>query len=268
MKILLTFDLEEFNLPLEYNISLKKSEQFTIPKQGLDNLLKLLEKYNIKATFFTTAEFAKKYPLMLLELSKNHEIACHGLFHSSCSLDEIKLAKTQIEKITDKKITGFRAPKFQFSQIQELKNLGFEYDSSIHPIWLPGRYFNIYKKRNLHKIGGIIEIPPSTLPVFRFPIFWLAFKNFPLLYSKIFTKINSMFSDYTMLVFHPWEFENLDNIKIPKYIKKPVLKKLEKYIKFCIKNNYAFLTISYYLQKSLKCPNTALMPLKLNFKSS
>ena len=147
MKILLTFDLEEFDLSLEYEAFIDKQKQFEISKQGLDNILQILKKYSIKATFFTTAEFAKKYPVQIKELSKNHEIACHGLCHSSCSLNSLKQAKNQIEKIIGKKITGFRAPRFKFNQIQELKNLGFEYDSSVHPIWLPGKYFNFNKKK-------------------------------------------------------------------------------------------------------------------------
>ncbi len=253
MKILLTIDLEEFDLPLEFGIQLRKSEQFKISKLGLDNLLKILDKYQIKATFFTTSAFASKYSKQIKQLSQKHEIACHGLSHSeTCTLDSLKIAKTKIEKIINKKLSGFRAPRYNFKKIKELELLNFKYDSSIHPTWLPGRYCNILKKRTMHKIGNIIEIPPSTLPFCRLPIYWLAFKNFPLIYSIAFTKINFLFSDYIMLVFHPWEFTNLKKFKIPRYIKHPIIKKLEKYIRFCKKNNYQFTSISNYLQKSIK----------------
>lgn len=247
--ILLTFDLEEFDLVEDENL------QFEISKDGLLLLLTLLKKYNLKATFFTTANFAKKYPKIIEEISKNHEIACHGFYHSddySKDISKLEPAKRELEKITHKKIFGFRAPRFGIKDIGELSKFGFEYDSSIHPTWVPGRYFNIFKKRKVNKIGEIIEISPSVLPIIRLPIFWLAFKNLPLLYSKIFTKINFFSSNYTMLVFHPWEFADLTNVKIPNYMKKKsgnnFIKMLGRYIQFCKKKNYSFDTTSGFLK--------------------
>ena len=222
-KILLTFDVEEFDLPKSLGNSLKKEEEFEISKNGLFIITDLLDKHNIKATFFITASFAKQYPLLIKNISKNHEIACHGYVHSDSylkDLSKIPLAKQDIEKIIKKTIKGFRAPRFQIKNISELSKFGFEYDSSIHPTYIPGRYINIFKKRKPHKIGNITEIPLSTLPFFRLPIFWLVFKNLPLLYSKLFSRINFLSSDYTMLIFHPWEFTDLSGMKLPKYIKK------------------------------------------------
>jgi peptidoglycan/xylan/chitin deacetylase (PgdA/CDA1 family) len=257
-QILLTFDLEEFDLPVEFGQVISQEQMFEIPKEGLNNLLFLLDKYNLSATFFTTAIFAKKYPLLLNQISKKHEIACHGYEHSDSyikDMQKIQSAKNEIEKIIGKKIKGFRAPRFEIKNISELSEFGFEYDSSTHPIYLPGRYFNLNQKRNVHKIRDIIEIPMSTmLP--NFSIFFLAFKNFPIQYSKIFTRINFLLRNYTMLTFHPWEFADLSSINIPNYIKKKngreLLKMLEKYIEFCKRSGYEFETIEDYLQKSFK----------------
>ena len=254
-RILLTFDLEEFDLPLEFGQIISEKKMFEIPKEGLDNLLFLLDKYNIQATFFTTTIFAKKYPLLLKQISKKHEIACHGYEHSDSyiqDLEKIQSAKKEIEKIIGKKIKGFRAPRFEIEDINLLSGLGFSYDSSIHPTFIPGRYMNLFKKRKIHRIGDVIEVPLSVLPIIRLPIFWIAFKNLPLTYSKIFTKLNFSSNNYTMLYFHPWEFADLSSVNIPNYIKKKngeeLLKMLEKYILFCKKNNYGFETIENYLR--------------------
>lgn len=251
-RILLTFDLEEFDLIQN------EESKFAITKNGLENLLTLLNKYNLSATFFTTANFAKRYPQFIRELSENYEIACHGYNHSDNykkDISKIYLAKKEIEKIIGEKIHGFRAPRFEIKNISTLSDFYFEYDSSIHPTWIPGRYFNLFKNKKVHKIGNISEVPLSVLPIIRLSIFWLAFKNFPLIYSKIFTKINFISSDYTMLVFHPWEFADLRNIKISHYLKKKsgmdLIKMLERYILFCRKNNCSFLTVYDFL-KSLK----------------
>jgi len=253
-KILLTFDVEEFDLPLEFGQSITQEQIFEIPKQGLTDLLSLLDKYNIRATFFTTAKFAKKHPSLIKEISQKHEIACHGYEHSDSyikDISKIQIAKAEIEKIIGKKVKGFRAPRFEIQDIYLLSGLGFSYDSSVHPTVIPGRYMNLFKKRKAHKINEIIEIPLSVLPIIRFPIFWLAFKNFPLFYSKAFTKINFLSNDYTMLIFHPWEFADLSQFNIPTYIKKKsgqdLLKMLEEYIIFCIRSGYEFSTIQDYL---------------------
>ena len=256
--IILTFDVEEFDLLREYSVKLEKDQDFEISKTGLLNLLKLLEKHKLKATFFTTNSFAKKYPKIIQDMQKQgHEIASHGYKHCddhSCNLPKLINAQQELEQITKTKIKGFRSPRWEGVDPDFLEKSGFKYDSSSHPIYLPGRYFNLFKKRRVHKIGNILEIPLSTL-LPNFSIFWLAFKNFPLSYSKIFTKINFLSKDYTMLVFHPWEFTDISQFNIPFYVKrdfKKLIQKLEKYIIFCKKNNYQFQTIENYLQKSFR----------------
>ena len=240
--------------PREFNISISEDEMYKIPQQGLTNLLELLDKYKIKSTFFTTANFAKKQPKIIKNLINNeHEIASHGYSHSFSdqTFDKIKKAKKEIEKITQTKIKGFRAPRFKINNISELYDLGFVYDSSLHPTFIPGRYNNLSKPRKIHKIGNIIEIPPTTMPITRLPLFWIAFKNFGLNYVKLVTQTNFLSSDYTMIVQHPWEFADLSQIKIPNYIKnksgKELLNMLERYILFCKKRNYGFESIERYL---------------------
>ena len=254
--VLLTFDLEECDILRKYKKTTKE-EEMSISKQGLLSLLKLLEKYNLKATFFTTAEFAKFYPNLVKSMKdRGHEIAYHGYSHSDSYLNEsdferIPEAKKQIEQIISSKILGFRAPRFEIKQISKLNNFGFYYDSSTHPTFIPGKYINLSSKRTIHKISNLIEIPLSVLPFVRLSISWIFFKTFPLSYAKSFAKINFLFSDYLMLLFHPWEFANLSNLPLPSFIKrknnKKLLKMLEKYIIFCTKNKYVFRKVSEYL---------------------
>jgi len=259
--ILLTFDVEEFDLPREFNLNIPDKDMLEISKEGLINILALLEKHQISSTFFTTAFFAKNNPSIIGDLpKKGHEIASHGFSHSDSyikDLSKIQIAKTEKEKIIGEPIRGFRAPRFQIEDISQLHNLGFVYDSSIYPTIAPGKYFNIRQNRKIHKQGKIIEIPLSTLPLFPFiraPFNWYMFRHFPSLYGKIFTKINFSFSNYLMLLFHPWEFIDLKDYKIPKSFKKNsgefLLKKLDKYLKFCRDNKYEFSTISRYLENT------------------
>ena len=253
--ILLTFDLEEFDLPREQGILINDEQMYKTSINGLTNLLAILNKHNISATFFTTANFAKKYPKTLQNLSKNHEIASHGFSHSEpLTLQSIKLAKKIKEKIIKKPIRGFRAPRWNLKSTNIIDQADFEYDSSSHPIYLPGRYNNLSQTRYPHIQNNIIELPASTIRP-NFSLFWLAFKNLPLAYAKNFTKLNFLNSKYTMMIQHPWEFADLNNMKIPNHIKNPsgkkLTRKLDHYIRFCKSNNFKFQTCEQFLKKHL-----------------
>ena len=253
-KILLNFDIEEFDLPLEYNLNISEKEQFESSFKGLQKILLLLEKYDIQATFFVTANFAQKYPQIIKKVSKKHEIASHNLKHSTSRYDEqeVKKSKEIIEKIINKKITGFRMPRLQPVDYQSLKNLGFVYDSSISPTYIPGRYNHYFKKRRVTKINNLFEIPISTAQIIRAPLSWIFFRFFGLTYSKIITKLCISNPGFVNLFFHPWEFNDLKNLKIPFYIRRNSGKKaihmLEEYFTWCKKKNYKFLTIIEFLE--------------------
>lgn len=243
--LLLSFDIEEFDLPFEFNIRIDKEKMFKISYDGTLRILKILEKNKIKVTFFVTAVFAKKYPKLIKKISKEHEIALHGYEHKDNYnfMDEeevykrLKKAKEILEKISGKKITGFRAPKLNPPKYEILKKIGMKYDSSLNPICIPGRYNNFFKSRKPFVKDGIKVIPLSATPICRLPLFWVCFRNFGLGYDKICTKLCLLDQNFVSLVFHPWEFMDLKNLNLPKLIKRNTGNKMEimldSYLKFC-----------------------------------
>jgi len=252
---LLSFDLEEFNLPLEYDVNISREEQFKFSFLGLKKILDLLDEHKIKSTFFTTASFASKYPRTIKKISENHEIASHGLHHDIKGYNEQETMKSKeiIENIINKKINGFRCPKLQKPNFNSLNRIGFKYDSSICPTYLPGRYNNYFEKREITKKQGIIQVPISVMPIIHFPIYWIFFRNFGLNYSKAITNSCMKNLGFTNIFFHPWEFNDISEFKIPFYIKKnsgdKALKMLKEYIVWCKKNSYKFLTFTDYLKE-------------------
>ncbi len=76
--ILLSFDIEEFDIPEEYGQPLEPEIKFEISNRGLSKIIALIEKLDITATFFVTANFALHNPVTIREISKHHEIASHG----------------------------------------------------------------------------------------------------------------------------------------------------------------------------------------------
>ncbi len=252
-KILLSFDLEEFDLPLEYGVNLSEKEQFAFSLNGLQKVLSILKKNKIKATFFTTASFALKYPQVLKKISQEHEVASHDLKHNikEYNESEVKKSKIIIEKIINKKIKGFRFPRLQKPDFASLKKLGFKYDSSISPTYLPGRYNNYFEKRKITIRNNIYEIPISTMPLTHLPLSWIFIRFFGIIYAKLITKDSIRKQGFTNLFFHPWDFNNLNNFNIPFYIKRnsgdKALLLLNKYILWCKKQGYNFTTFSDFL---------------------
>lgn len=251
--ILLSFDVEEFNLPLEYNISLDEESQFKFSLEGLKKVTGFLNKQEIKATFFVTASFALKYPSLIKTLSKKHEIASHGISHSIKEYSEEKTKKSKeiIERIIRKKISGFRMPCLQKVDYASLEKLEFSYDSSIAPSFIPGRYNNFFQRKVVTKNNGVYVVPISTLPFLRLPFSWIFLRNFGINYAKLVTLSSLKTPGFVNLYLHPWEFNSLSDFPIPEYIKRnsgdKLINIMQGYVSWCKKKNFYFSTFSEFL---------------------
>ena len=219
-KILLSFDVEEFDMPLEYNFNIAIETQMEIGKKGLDNLMPILNDQNYTTTLFTTANFANKYPDSIKALSDKHEIASHTFYHSKFTTSDLLASRIRLEEIIQKPVKGLRMPRMRQVRVGDINEAGYSYDASIHPTWLPGRYNNFNLPRTKYSEQGLIRVPASVSPNFRIPLFWLSFKNFPYaLYLKL--ALQTLRKDgYLSLYFHPWEFTNITAFGLPKYTTK------------------------------------------------
>lgn len=257
---LLTFDLEEFDLPHEFGVDIDKKKVFSTSYDGCKAVLKILDAHDIKSTFFVTTIFAKRYPAFVKKLVKGgHEIALHGYLHSNDiplnnrreSLDYLKKAKRELRQVTRTKIVGFRHPKLKRPPFDMLRKLGFQYDSSIHPTYIPGRYNNFLHNTNYHNVDGVTEVPISVTPLSRTPFSWLWFRNFGVNYAKFCTLLASRSNSFINLYFHPWEFIDLDEYDIPFPIKRNTGERMEhmmrEYVDWCANNNFRFYTIKDFL---------------------
>jgi peptidoglycan/xylan/chitin deacetylase (PgdA/CDA1 family) len=219
-KILLSFDVEEFDMPLEYNFNIAIETQMEIGKKGLDNLMPILNNQNYTTTLFTTANFANKYPDSIKALSEKHEIASHTFYHSKFTTAHLLESRIRLEEIIQKPVKGLRMPRMRQVPVGDINEAGYSYDASIHPTWLPGRYNNFNLPRTKYSEQGLIRVPASVSPNFRIPLFWLSFKNFPyVLYLEL--ALQTLRKDgYLSLYFHPWEFTNITAFGLPKYTTK------------------------------------------------
>jgi hypothetical protein len=217
-KVLLSFDVEEFDMPLEYQHAISVEDQMRIGIEGLDAITPILE--SVPCTLFTTANFANHYPERIGKLALSHEIASHTFYHTAYETEDLLKSRLRLEEITGQKVSGLRMPRMRPVLMEDVKAAGYAYDSSINPTWLPGRYNNFHLPRTVYTEGGITRIPASVSPGIRIPLFWLSFKNMPYsLYLQL-CKQTLAKDGYLCLYFHPWEFTPIEQFGLPGYTRR------------------------------------------------
>ncbi|MEO9144881.1 MAG: polysaccharide deacetylase family protein [Ginsengibacter sp.] len=155
----------------------------------------------------TESEENRKYLRMITD--RGHEVGNHSYHHESWLQTysyekiekEIREAEEAIEKVTGQRTTGFRGPGFSWSKdlLKVLESRGYQFDASTLPTYLgPLARMYYFKKSDLSKeekkarkelfgkfsegfrklkpykwdLGdgkSIMEIPVTTMPVFKLP---------------------------------------------------------------------------------------------------
>ena len=139
----MTVDLEEWYCDLPFREWEKHESRIEEPTRYM---LDLFEERGVRATFFAVGYIAEKFPGLVREIrDRGHEVGTHSYAHidlrrasdAEFKEDLDKSIKT-IEKITGRKVLGFRAPFFsvsrnrteQYSVIRDR----LAYDSSVFPV--------------------------------------------------------------------------------------------------------------------------------------
>jgi hypothetical protein len=255
--VLLSFDAEEFDIPAEYGCTIGADEQLRVGGEGVRRVLGLLERAGVRATFFTTAVFARAFPdLVRRMVGEGHELASHGYAHSSWSDDDLARSRIALQEIAGVPVAGFRRPRMAPTSARKVLEAGYRYNSSENPIWLPGRYNRFFRPRRAYwalldrpgqatppepvvgsQADALLHIPASAAPLLRWPLFWLAFKRAPLCCTRLATRACIARDGYAALYFHPWEFCDLTadgGYALPTRVRQPdgdrLLNRLARYI--------------------------------------
>ncbi len=208
--ILLSFDIEEFDMPFEYKGNIPFEEQISVSQDGLNKIQDLLKKHNVKATFFSTVIFAEQSKTLIERLLKEgHELASHTWFHSDFKEEHLLQSRNRLEELFNVKVTGLRMPRMRTVDPKAVARAGYEYNSSVNPTYLPGRYNNLKISRTFFFDENVLQIPASVSPNFRIPLFWLSFHNFPMWIYKKLTRDVLKKDQYLNIYFHPWEFSDI-----------------------------------------------------------
>jgi len=190
-----------------------------------DNVLKILDKHGIKATFFVLGEVASYFPNLIKTIyAAGHEIACHGWFHVDAFelgrqefCEQVKKSKLFLEDLIGESVKGYRAPNLILTPwiFEEIVNLGFLYDSSICPSRsFFGKYADYVDVSNnpftipVHSGGNVqnlVEIPIPTMPMLKLPACsGIITRILGAWWSRLALKITLQGGD-AMYYFHPYE---------------------------------------------------------------
>ncbi|MBW2971477.1 polysaccharide deacetylase family protein [Candidatus Woesearchaeota archaeon] len=170
-------------------------------EQSVMDMLDIVYRTNVSATFFVTGEYAEEHP-EIVKLMTGREIACHGQTHKAftkMTKDEKKAeiirCRDTIENITGKKVMGFRAPynRIDRETLEILEDERFMYDAS----YIKGWGF-LFPRLRGHKIG---EIPVSS--TFGIPledVVWVHYLKMPGAFFYILKHKETPVESY---LFHP-----------------------------------------------------------------
>lgn len=258
--ILLSFDIEEFDMPFEYGKTISFADQLSISTDGTLQILALLKQHQVKATFYCTANFALNKPEIIAGIvNDGHEIASHGYYHSDFKVEHLRQSKEALEKLTGKIVSGYRMARMMPVDEKEIYQAGYTYNSSINPTFLPGRYNNFHRSRTWFYQDQVLQLPSSVTPIVRFPLFWLTFHNLPMRLIEWMCNRTYKKDGYLNLYFHPWEFTDLnqpERFNFPKYVVKNSGELFEKRISDFIlwgkRNDYAFGTTQEFIKTITK----------------
>lgn len=225
----LTIDVEDYFQVSAFARHIPRSSWDNLPcrvERNIDRILMLLEKRQIKATFFTLGWIAERYPAMVKRIVGNgHELASHGYAHHRVTelsreefYDDITRSKSLLEDIGGRSVKGYRAPSFSINgsnlwALDCLEEAGYRYSSSIYPV-VHDHYGMPDAPRFAFSPGGsqgILELPVTTVRLFgrNFPAGGGGyFRLWPYTISRWFLqRVNAVDRQPAIFYFHPWEID-------------------------------------------------------------
>jgi peptidoglycan/xylan/chitin deacetylase (PgdA/CDA1 family) len=253
--ILLSFDIEEFDMPFEYGKDISFDDQLSISTTGTLHILQILKNAGVKATFYCTANYAMHRPEIIMQIiNEGHELASHGYYHTDFKPEHLLQSRLKLEEIAGVPVKGYRMARMMPVDEREIEKAGYLYNSSINPTWLPGRYNNFSKPRTWFYNSNVLQLPSSVSPLVRFPLFWLSFHNLPMGLLKWLSAATHRKDGYLNLYFHPWEFTDLDQPErfgFPGYVVRnsgdAFIKRLTDFIAWGKSKGYQFATTGSYV---------------------
>src|ERR1700730_11087219 len=191
-------------------------------------LLEILADHGVCATFFVLGWVARRSPNLVREIHRaGHEVASHGMSHKLVFTQshaefsrETRDSKALLEDLIGEHVAGYRAATYSITHVSlwaldVIRDLGFQYDSSIFPI-----RHDLYGTPNAPWRPSLIG-PPSGSTIVEFPLSPVDFLGIRLpvsgggyfrllpywLTKAGLHKLNHELSEPFVFYLHPWEID-------------------------------------------------------------
>jgi polysaccharide deacetylase family protein (PEP-CTERM system associated) len=223
MKNALSVDVEDYFhvTGFEHVVDRARWDEYPVRFQiGLGRIMEILDRHDVKATFFFLGWIAERYPEAVAEVARRgHEVAIHGYAHRLVHqlrpdefAKDLERALTAVRKTYAGPILGYRAPTFSIRAdmlwaLEIIRGFGLRYDSSI----LPGRNGPDARDVPHEIVDGLLEFPLTTVPVFgrRLRVAgggYLRFYPFSITCQAI-DWLNRRRGQPAIVYLHPWELD-------------------------------------------------------------
>jgi peptidoglycan/xylan/chitin deacetylase (PgdA/CDA1 family) len=234
--------LFSLTVDVEPNFGAPKPSSFAHIDRGVSNLLRMLDRMKINATFFVTKSVGERFPKIVKQIGRQHEIGLHGYAHECWGKPKWWLRGTNvltseqkqayldesidfIKSLVKEMPRSFRAPYLVIDgeTFKLLEESGFEVDSSAPS------YYGVPPKPYHPNDLSLLEIPVSAdprpclelkpLPHFRFD-----YLNTKLLGTQGVSRCANFVRDivayqlsrgitpHAVMLAHQWEFARLRKI--------------------------------------------------------
>ena len=223
----LTIDVEDYFQVSAFAPYIARSEWDSCEcrvERNVDQILGMLQRQQVRATFFTLGWIAERYPALVRRIvAGGHELASHGYGHERASdlnelsfFADIERSKKMLEDLSGLPVRGYRAPSFSIGTgnlwaFDCLARAGYQYSSSVYPI-KHDHYGMPDSPRFAYRVNeSLIEIPITTLRMFdrnlpssgggyfRLLPYWLS--------KRMLQKVNAAEHESAIFYFHPWEID-------------------------------------------------------------
>jgi len=193
-------------------------------ERNVDRILAMLDRHQIRATFFALGWIAQRYPSLIRRIAQQgHEVASHGYGHQRVGDlgpeafgEDVIRAKATLEDVTGVEVIGYRAPSFSIDArslwaFDRLVGAGYRYSSSLYPI-RHDHYGMPEAPRFAHPVrDGLLEVPATTVQLFSRNVPSSGggyFRLLPYAASRwMLRRVNAVDRKPAVFYFHPWEID-------------------------------------------------------------
>lgn len=241
--ILLTFNIINNAPELKNGTQIIDTERLKITEKNINSILRILELYDIKATFFIDIPLLEELKSVLKKLvTKGHEVA---FYNQNSSIQEVEHSKVWVQDFIEKNVRGFRQKDIT-SSISDLKKLEFNYVSNIENASILFPFKRLQRSTEISEESGLSLIPESISPYSQIPYNDFTFQILPGSFYRNMVFETLKAEEFVLIYLSTWQFTDLEKypFKVPFYRRynsgRKMEDKLEDFLKWI--NEYEFAT--------------------------